>query len=42
MALEIDLGDATLGATVRGIDLRQPLDGPTFGKIESAWHDPPC
>ncbi len=39
MALEIDPGDATLGATVRGVDLRQPLDGPTFAKIESAWHD---
>ena len=39
MALDIDPGDATLGATVRGVDLRQPLDGPTFAKIESAWHD---
>jgi len=31
--------DATLGATVRGVDLSQPMDDPTFATIESAWHE---
>ncbi|MFP6774759.1 MAG: TauD/TfdA family dioxygenase [Alphaproteobacteria bacterium] len=39
MALEIIPGAATLGATVRGVDLRQPLAGSAFAAIEAAWHD---
>ena len=39
MALEFIPGKATLGATVRGVDLRQPLDEPTFAAIEEAWHE---
>lgn len=38
MKLTIERTDATLGATVTGVDLNS-LDGETFGKIEDAWHE---
>jgi len=38
MSLEITPTDATLAATVRGVDLSD-LDDATFGKIEAAWHE---
>jgi len=37
--LEITPCDATLGAVVRGVNLTQTLDEPTFAAIESAWHE---
>ena len=39
MTLEITPCDATLGAVVRGVNLTQTLDEPTFAAIESAWHE---
>ncbi len=38
MGMEVSPTDATLGATVRGIDLSK-LDDATFGSIEDAWHE---
>ena len=38
MALKIEQTDATLAATVRGVDLNR-LDEATFGEIEDAWHE---
>jgi len=38
MALEITPTDATLGATVCGVDLNQ-LDDAIFDDIEAAWHE---
>jgi len=38
MALEITPTDATLGATVCGVDLNQ-LDDANFDDIEAAWHE---
>lgn len=38
MTLEITPTDATLGATVRGVDLAR-LDDATFGEIAAAWHE---
>ncbi len=38
MGLEVIPTDATLGATVRGVDLTR-LDDGTFKKIEDAWHE---
>lgn len=38
MALEITPTAATLGATVRGVDLNR-LDDATFDDIEAAWHE---
>ncbi len=38
MGLQITPTDATLGATVRGVDLSQ-LDDATFGEIEAKWHE---
>lgn len=38
MVLEITPTDATLAATVRGVDL-SALDDATFGEIEAAWHE---
>ena len=39
MTLDITSCDATLGATVRGVDLKQTLDDAVFAAIESAWHE---
>jgi alpha-ketoglutarate-dependent taurine dioxygenase len=39
MTLEITPCDATLGAIVRGVDLKQTLDDATFAALESAWHE---
>ncbi|MBT5664831.1 MAG: TauD/TfdA family dioxygenase [Rhodospirillaceae bacterium] len=39
MTLEITPCNATLGAVVRGVNLSQTLDEPTFAAIESAWHE---
>jgi len=30
---------AALGADILGVDVSQPLDDATFGKIKAAWHD---
>lgn len=38
MALEITPTDATLAATMRGVDLNR-LDDTTFAAIEDAWHE---
>jgi len=38
MGLEIRPTEATLGAEVCGVDLKQPLDDATFRDIEAAWH----
>ena len=38
MALEITPADATLSATVRGVDLGD-LDDATFREIEATWHE---
>jgi len=37
--MEISLFDATLGATITGIDLSRDLDDATFEAIEAAWYD---
>ncbi len=37
--MQICPSDATLGAEVTGIDLRNPLSDADFAEIENAWHD---
>jgi alpha-ketoglutarate-dependent taurine dioxygenase len=37
--MQIRPSDATLGAEVTGIDLRNPLSDADFAEIENAWHD---
>ncbi len=39
MGIEITPTAATLGAEIRGVDLKQPLDDAVFAEIEAAWHE---
>ncbi len=39
MSLTVTPSDATLGATVRGIDLGAPIEDAVFREIENAWHE---
>ena len=36
--MQIRPSDATLGAEVTGVDLRNPLSDADFAEIENAWH----
>ena len=37
--MEIVKLSAGLGAEIRGVDISQPIDDPTFAEIEQAWRD---
>ena len=38
-SVRVEPMDATLGATVRGIDLREPLNDETFHEVRAAWFE---
>jgi alpha-ketoglutarate-dependent taurine dioxygenase len=39
MTIDITPCEASLGATVGGVDLKQPLNEAAFAEIEAAWHE---